>query len=284
MEHPLLELGGHGALLHLAPANGFPPATYLPAIAPVLETHRVVSLPPRAMWPGGPPPPDAPGSWTSLAEDLLAGLRRHALPPVIAVGHSFGAVASLLAAVRDRSRIGALAMLDPVILPPALMQQYRDRQARGEVGFRPLVEGARKRRSRFDSGEEAFKYWRGKPLFSDWSDDALWRYTRAMLHPLPEGGFTLTWSPAWEAHYYESFYPETWEEMAGLDPSLPVLVVGGATSDTLVPEAAALLRERIPWGTHLTLGGHGHLFPHSAPGETGTLLSQWLNGLAPLPR
>src|SRR5688572_21044160 len=89
MEHPLLELGGHGALLHLAPANGFPPATYLPALTPVLATHQVVSLPPRAMWPGNPPP-GAPGSWTELADDLLEGLSRHQLPPVIAVGHSFG--------------------------------------------------------------------------------------------------------------------------------------------------------------------------------------------------
>ena len=281
MDHPLLELGGRGALLHLAPANGFPPATYLPALAPVLTTHRVVSLPPRAMWPGHPPPPGAPGSWTELAEDLLAGFRHHQLPPVIAVGHSFGAVVSLLAAVRDRSHFRALAMLDPVIPPPALMQEHRDRQARGEVGFRPLVEGARKRRSRFDSGEEAFGYWRGKPLFANWSDEVLWRYTRAMLRPLPDGGFTLTWSPAWEAHYYESFYPGTWEEISGLDPSLPVLVVGGATSDTLLPEAAALLRERIPWGTHLTMPGQGHLFPHSAPDDTGTVLREWLRGLEP---
>ena len=281
MEHPLLELGGHGPLLHLAPANGFPPATYLPALAPVLSRHRVVSLPPRAMWPGHGQPPHAPGSWTGLAEDLLAGFSRHQLPPVIAVGHSFGAVASLLAAVRDRSRFRALAMLDPVIPPPAAMQEYRDKQARGEVGFRPLVEGARRRRSRFDSGEEAFGYWRSKPLFGNWSDEALWRYTRAMLRPLPDGGFTLTWSPAWEAFYYESFYPGTWEEIPGLDPSLPVLVVGGATSDTLVPEAVALLRERIPWGTHLTIPGQGHLFPHSAPEETGKILSEWLSGLEP---
>lgn len=279
MEHPLLELGGHGALLHLAPANGFPPATYLPALAPLLERYQVVSLPPRAMWPGHPPPPEAPGSWTALAEDLLAGFRHHQLPPVIAVGHSFGAVASLLAAVRDRSRFRALAMLDPVIPPPAFMQEYRDRLARGEAAFRPLAQGARKRRTRFDSGEEAFEYWRGKPLFGDWTDEALWRYTRAMLRPLPDGGFTLTWSSAWEAHYYESFYSGTWEEMAGLDPSLPVLVVGGATSDTLLPEATALLRERIPWGTHHTIAGHGHLFPHSAPGETGRVLREWLNGL-----
>lgn len=281
MRHPLLELGGRGSLIHLASANGFPPATYLPALAPVLETHRVVSLPPRAMWPGIGAPPEAPGGWESLADDLLAGMRQHALPPVIAVGHSFGAVASLMAAVRDRSRFTALALLDPTIFPPAFMRELREKRARGELEFRPLVQGARKRRSRFATGEEAFGYWRSKPLFADWSDAALWRYTRSMLRPLLEGDFTLTWSPAWEAHYYESFYPDSWEEVARLDPSLPTLIVGGAISDTLLPEAAALLRERLPWASHVSIPARGHLFPQSAPAETGGILSAWLTGLAP---
>lgn len=284
MIHPLLELGGRGPLVHLAPANGFPPATYLPALMPVLEEHRVVSLPPRAMWPGIEPPPEAPGSWESLADDFLTGLRRHGLAPVIAVGHSFGAVASLLAAVRERSRFRALALLDPVIGPPAFMQEYREKRERGEMEFRPLAQGARKRRSRFATGADAFEYWRSKPLFADWSDDAVWRYTGAMLRPLPAGGFTLVWSPEWEAHYYESFYPDTWDEIARLDPSLPILVVGGGTSDTLLPEAVALLRERLPWATHVTIPGRGHLFPQSAPAETGRILTSWLSGLAPLPR
>jgi len=284
MIHPLLELGGRGRPVLLAPANGFPPATYVPALRPVLETHRVVSLPPRAMWPGIAPPPDLPGSWDSLADDLLEGMRRHDLPPVIAVGHSFGAVALLIAAVRDRSRFTALAMLDPTIAPPAFMDNVREKRRRGEMEFRPLVQGARKRKSRFATVEEAFEYWRGKPLFADWSDDAVLRYTGAMLRPLPEGEFSLTWSPAWEAHYYESFHTDTWDEIARLDPSLPVLIVGGDASDTLLPEAAALLRERLPWARHVGIPERGHLFPQSAPEETGEILSGWLSGLAPLPR
>lgn len=284
MRYPLLELGGRGPMVLLVPANGFPPATYLPALGPVLETHRVVSLPPRAMWPGGDPPPESPGSWASLADDLLEGMRRHDLPPVIAIGHSFGAVASLLAAVRDRSRFRALAMLDPTIAPPALMEDVRDKRRRGEMAFRPLVQGARKRRSRFATLEEAFDYWRGKPLFADWSDEAVRRYTGAMLRPLPGGEYTLTWSPAWEAHYYESFHPDTWDDIARLDPTLPLLIAGGATSDTLLPEATTLLRERLPWASHLTVPARGHLFPQSAPVETGDILTRWLSGIVLPPR
>lgn len=280
MTQPLIELGGQGSLIHLAPANGFPAHSYRPALLPLLSDHRVISLPPRAMWPDAGPPPAEPGSWTTLADDLLAGMREHQLPPLIAIGHSFGAVASLLAAVKDRSRFKALALLDPTILPPAMMDELREQRGRGEMSFRPLVQGARKRRSRFSSLPEAFSYWRGKPLFADWSDDAVTRYAKSMLRATGTGDYALSWPGEWEAHYYESFYTDTWADLARLDPGLPLLVVGGSESDTLLPEAAALLRERLPWATYMTVPGYGHLFPHAAPEQTGRTLRGWIEGLS----
>ncbi len=279
MTHPLIELGGRGPLVHLAPANGFPPHSYRPALQPLLTDHRVVSLPPRAMWPGIGPPPEAPGSWSTLADDLLEGIGVHQLPPLIAVGHSFGAVVSLLAAVKDRSRFRALALLDPTIFPPGMMNELRTQRGRGETSFRPLVQGAKKRRGRFSTLSEAFSYWRGKPLFTDWSDDAVTRYAKSMLRATDAGDFTLSWPGEWEAHYYESFYSETWDDLGRLDPSLPLLVVGGSESDTLLPEAKELLRDKLPWATQMTVPGYGHLFPHAAPEQTGRILRGWVDEL-----
>jgi pimeloyl-ACP methyl ester carboxylesterase len=280
MAYPLFELGGSGPLVHLAPANGFPPETYTSALEPLLAGHRVVSLPPRALWPDAGPPPERPGSWSEVADDLLEGMRRHDLPPVVAIGHSFGGVASLLAAVREPSRFRALVLLDPTILPPQMMAEVREQQRKGEASFRPLVHGVRKRRDRFESSGEAFDYWRTKPLFSDWPDDEVWCYAKAMLTPSDDGdGFVLRWSAAWEAYYYASFYPDSWEDLDKLDPALPVLVVGGQKSDAFLPASAALLRGKLGSATHVTIPGRGHLFPQSAPAETGRVLTSWLEGL-----
>jgi pimeloyl-ACP methyl ester carboxylesterase len=284
MPPPLLDLGGRGPLVHLAPANGFPPATYLPALTPILPRHRVVCLPPRAMWFPTPPVPDAPGEWDGLADDLLAGIEAHGLPPLLAIGHSFGAVATVIAAARAPARFRALALLDPTIFIPPVLDQIREQKRRGELASRPLAQGARKRRDRFESAQEAFAYWREKALFRDWSDDAVRRYAAAMLRPAPDGGFTLSWSPLWEAWYYESIHTETWSALARLPDTLPILVIGGERSDTFLPEARALLAGALPRGTHRVLPGHGHLFPHSAPEETGRMLSEWLSGLALPPR
>lgn len=277
--YPLIDLGGNGHLVHLAPANGFPPETYVPALASVLTRHRVVSLPPRAMWPGIGDAPGVPGSWRELADDLLGGMREHQLGPVIGIGHSFGAIATLLAAIRDPGSFRAIALLDPTIFAPPMMEEFLVRKARGELVTRPLADGARKRKDRFGSEDEAFAYWREKSLFADWSDDAVRRYTRAMLRPLPGGGCELSWRRDWEAYYYESFHAETWTDLEGLDRRIPMLVVGGETTDTYLPASRLVMGERLPRATHQVIAGYGHLFPQAAPAETSAVLGAWLASL-----
>jgi len=282
MAHPLIELGGSGPNLVVLPANGFPPETYLPALEPLLPDYRAVSLPPRALWEDVGPPPEEPGTWLTLAADLLEGMRRHALAPAIVVGHSFGAVAALLAAVRAPARFRALVLLDPTILPEAVLAEFAQQRLRGEAGARPLVQGALTRRNRFASEAAAFAYWRRRSLFADWSDDALLRYTRSMLRPV-EDGLVLRWPPAWEAHYYESVYTDSWRELARLDPGLPLLVVRGTGSDTFVASAAERFAAEVPWAAQRAIPGRGHLFPQAAPGETGRILADWLGSLPQAP-
>lgn len=278
-QYPLYTFGGSGPVIHLAVANGFPPQTYRPLLAPFADAYRVVCLPPRALWPQTGPPPAQPGSWRELADDLLAGLRAHNLEGVIAVGHSFGGVASLLAVLDEPERFRALILLDPTILPPHVMDAVRAvREQGGELRL-PLVEGALKRRRRFANAEEAFAYWRGKPLFSDWSDSALWLYTESMTRPAAGGDLELTWSPAWEAYYYQSIYADTWRDLPRLDGLLPVLIVGGETTDTFVAEARERAQALLPTARFVTIAGHGHLFPHSAPDETRRVIREWLTSV-----
>ncbi len=280
MTAPLLELGGRGAPLLLCPANGFPPATYASLLRPLTHSHRVVCLPPRALWPDRAPPPDEAGSWTLLADDLLAGLEAHRLPPVVALGHSFGAVAALIAAGRDPARFRGLVMLDPTMLPPALMDSVRTLRARGEEPRFGLIEAARRRRARFASPEEAFAYWRGKELFADWPDAALHLYVEGMLRPAPDGeGFELAWSPEWEAWYYRSFYPDSWRDLERLAPGLPVLVVRGALSDTFVEASERHFRALRPGAEVKVVPGAGHLFPQSHAAEAAAAVRAWLSRL-----
>ncbi len=281
MTHPLLEFGGRGPVLLVAPANGFPPGTYTPILQPLTAHFRVVCLPPRAMWPDAGDPPTEPGSWATIAEELLQGMALHGLTEVIGLGHSFGSVALLLAAVRERARFRGLCLLDPTIPPPPLLERMRE-TAEATGRSRRMATKARSRRAEFRDPDEAFAYWRQKPLFADWSDDALWLYTHSVLRPSAAGsGFQLSWSAEWEAHYYESLYTGTWGDIERLDATLPLLVIGGAASDTYSPDAAGLLQAELPHARFETVAGYGHLFPQAAPDATRAILENWLRRVVP---
>ena len=182
----------------------------------------------------------------------------------------------MLAAARHRDLFRAVIVLDPTILPLERMEAYGAAKAAGWTEGHPMAERARERRDRFLDHAEAFGYWREKRLFADWPDEALQRYVEGMLAPVVGGGFMLRWSAAWEAYYYESFYSGTWSDLAHLEPSLPVLAIGGGTSDTFLPAARALFQQTVPQATLEVVPGLGHLFPQAAPAPTTALVQGWL--------
>jgi pimeloyl-ACP methyl ester carboxylesterase len=276
MTHPpLLRLGGSGLPIQLALANGITPETYLGMLRPVMETHEVVCLPPRAMWPAEPVP-QVLGQWDEVAADLLLGMEAHGLTGVIAMGHSFGAVASMIAAIREPARFRALILLDPTFLLPHLLEGLAQMRTAGSIGEFPLVARAAKRQSRFESYEAAYDYFRGRGAFRDWTDEAVRAYVWHGLRPATDGGVMLRWPSAWEAYYFSTGYAATWEMIPRAAGLMPTLIVRGAVSDTYVPEAAARVQALLPDATHLEVAGHGHLFPQSAPAQAGELVRSWL--------
>lgn len=278
MSYLLYDFGGSGPVLHFAVANGFPPQTYAPLLQPLTRRYRVVSLPPRALWPGEPPP-DTLHDWHMLADDLLAGMAQHGLTDVIAVGHSFGGIASLLAVLAEPARFRALSLLDPTILPPHAMHFMAEMQAGGKVGDFPLVEGALRRRRTFESAEAAYAYFKSKTLFADWPDAAVRLYAEHGTRPARQGGVELVWPPEWEAYYFSTMYTRTWDILPRLRGLLPLLIIRGANSDTLLPDAAGQIRGILPDAACAEIAGHGHLFPQSAPDDTRRVIEAWLETL-----
>lgn len=275
MRYPLLDFGGRGRPLHFTPATGFPPATYRPLFDRLAAGFHCISMPPRALWTDIGPPPPVPGSWEQHAEDIEAGLAQHGLADVVLVGHSFGGVASLVTAVRHRSRYQGLVLLDPTLLREDLHRRFVAAKAKGWAppDEHPLAGRARVRRSDFATKEEAFESWRGRSLFSLWSNEALRAYVDAGLTEGP-GGYTLVWTGPWEAHSFESIYLGSWDEVPRLDPALPVLLLYGDVSDTFGPAQAARFHQLAPHATVAAIPG-GHLFPQESPAETAAAILDW---------
>ncbi len=282
VDYPIYDYGGDGPVITLAPANGFPPHTYRPLLEPLTAHFRVVGLPPRALWPD-PGPPGQLTSWRQMAADLLAALRAHRLENVIALGHSMGGVASLLAVLQEPERFRGLALLDPTILPPPTLAVIRVMAALGLQERFPLVQGALRRRRAFASVKEAFAYWRGKPLFADWPDETLWLYAEGLTRPAANGadGVELAWPPEWEAQYYRTIMTDTWRELPRLRGLLPTLIINGECTDTFTAASLRRAQRLLPDAAFATIAGHGHLFPHTAPDEARAVIEGWLTSLPP---
>lgn len=270
---PIFELGGEGTVINFALANGFPAQTYIPLYQPFTEDYRVMSLVPRPLW-GDPIPPKKKLNWRkTFGQDLTQALIDYDLSDVILVGHSFGAIASIVAATNVPERIKALILLDPTILPRPFMLFLRTVQMLGLQT--PLAKRALKRQTHFESVESAYEKFKRKRLFSDWHHDALCQYAKSMI---PDGDkLTLAWSREWEAYVFDTIYTGTWGLLPELRNKMPILIVRGTESDTFFEKSAQQVRRILPEATYHEIQGHGHLFPHSAPDQTRDIVMDWLN-------
>ncbi|MBN7798108.1 alpha/beta fold hydrolase [Parahaliea mediterranea] len=268
MEDRLESFGGSGTPLVFAHANGYPPGSYRQFLAPLAEHCEVIGYCHRPLWSNQPAPLRA--NWHLFARDLVDTLERRAAGPVWMMGHSLGAVVSLLAALKRPALFQGLVLLDPVFLPSR--QALSVRLAPHKTLRRlPMVRKALGRPHRFGDTAEAFEFHRGKRAFAGMSDAVLWDYVRAGTRTAGTG-VELAWSPAWEAAVYTSA-PLVWPRL--LRMRLPTLGLRGETSDVL--SAAALRRwARLQPNAELHTCPGGHLLPLERPGETAALVLDFL--------
>jgi len=270
------DFGGDGTIMTLAVANGFPPIVYQPLMIPFTADYKVMALPPRALMPNEEPPEELKSWKDTLAADMIATLQGGGMRGVFGVGHSFGGIATLLAAIAEPDRFKAVILLDPTILMEADMIKMRVQQENGNIDDNPLATRADKRRDRFESREEAYEYFKGKRLFADWPDATVRLYADSL--DFDGDGYTLAWPRAWEAYYFRTLYTYTWDELPRLAATdLPLLIIRGGESDTLLPEAVERMQTILPDATFREIAGHGHLFPQSAPEETRAIINTWLD-------
>lgn len=260
-------------LVNLAYANGFLPQTYTAALTPLFEHYQVVAAHARPMW-QPPPAPETLHHWRQLSADLLAQLDPLASQPVIGIGHSVGAIATLYAAVARPDRFRCVVLIDPTLLSGRYLRGLWLMRLIGRDARMRLVSGALKRGRHWESAEAAYTYFRGKRLFSRWSDAAVRVYSDSLTAPDPAGGVQIVFPPEWEARIYQTIPLDVWQIPARL--TVPTLVIRGELSNTFHAESASRFSRLNPRATLITIPDAGHLVAQEQPEATGRAIADFI--------
>ena len=194
----LFDFGGSGPRLHFANANGYPPAAYAPLLAELTPRYHVIALRSRPLQPGSDPA--SLHSWLPFVDELIAFLDAQQARGWAGVGHSLGAVTTVLAALRRPELFRAIVAIEPVFFNPLKLAAFDVIRALGLAErVHPLIAGARRRRRVFASADEMFARYRQAPVFRRLDDRALRAYVDAVAVPRAgQPGVELAFSPEWE--------------------------------------------------------------------------------------
>ena len=282
-----LVLSRTGLPLLFIHANGYPPEAYQSFLAHFLDKFQVIALSLRPFFPGSEP--TNLKDWRDFRDDYLDfiddqlfnegfGDSKIGDTQLIGVGHSVGAMTSLMAAIERPNLFKALVLIEPVLFPPwqgSLMRVLAPCNLIRKI--HPLIRTTLKRKVNFPSKELMFMNYREKPIFHRLSDDMLRDYVSGLANENPDGTVQMKYSPEWEARIYETgglADEYVWRNLPHV--TCPVLVLRGEDSDTLKPRVLQRMVNDLPNGQSHTEPETGHLLPLEIPDRAASLVADYL--------
>lgn len=261
-----LDSEGDRPPLHFSHANGFPVSMYLPWMAGLARDFRVLGLSLR----GQDGLSEGISSWHRVALDLAGFLDSRGLGPVVGVGHSIGAVTTLLCAARRPDLFSRIVLLDPPIFPRRWVLLFRWASLFGLKRRFPPAARARRRRNGWKDRQEALDYFRTKEMFHGWKEEYLRAYVTYGLRPDPDHGTVLVCPPEAEARGFENYPMDVWSWPQRL--RTPALLVRGAESNVLTDATCRSFCRLCPHAKTVVVDGAGHFIPMQRPEETLRLI------------
>jgi pimeloyl-ACP methyl ester carboxylesterase len=267
--------GGTGPLAHFAHATGLCAGVYSP-LADILGSNlNMVGMDDRGHGQTSlPADPDRLTSWNIFRDDLEIFVD-HLDRPLVAMGHSRGAVVSLLLAVKRPDLIRALVLIDPTILPFSWMWWWYLAKKTGLARWLPIVATASKRRYYWPDQESILNSYRQKAVFRTWQEGFLEAYVADGTERFRQNGILLSCDPAWESKCFAVCPHDIWRYVAGL--KLPVLVLYGAKSDTFLAPAAKRFQSEVPHAKFKCFEQSGHFLPMEQPAATAEAIFDFLD-------
>lgn len=207
------------------------------------------------------------GNWNDLCDELIASIeagqkKRQCQQPVVGLGHSAGAVVTLMAASKRPDLFTHVVLLDPPLFSRRKRFVMGALRRVGLMDRMGLVKQARARRNRFATIKEARDYFRPKGLFKDFHPRCFDDYVQHALKPHAHG-FELAIAPEQEAQIFRSIIARAPRAMHKVKGTL----IYGTTSDAIDSSDIRWWHKNLPLFAIKGFDG-AHLFPLEQPDKT----------------
>ncbi|MEM9326738.1 MAG: alpha/beta hydrolase [Bacteroidota bacterium] len=253
------QLNDEGDDAHFYPGSGLPVGVYGPLLERLSSHYQLSSLAIRASWRDARlPGPQI--DWRIYAKDLIAFLEARYAKPIVAIAHSQGAHATLVAAVMRPDLFKQLILVDPVAVLkrdevliswiPYFVKRY----------FEPF-KSVRLRQSTWDSVEQYYEYLSTHRAYKRIPPDKLRILAEYSLEATDNGSFRFVYPVAWEMA--SSALPRSLKQYFK-QVTVPYTVIMGKPS-LFSSQKVRDSWSRVMKSTMVVNEQYGHLIPLEAP-------------------
>lgn len=211
------------------------------------------------------------GDLGNLASELIHSLDQRNDGPVIGLGHSSGAVATLLAASRRPELFSEIILIEPAFFSGWKRAMIRLATGLGFADKLGPTPKALKRRSHFPDTEMARTYFLQRRLFQLFHPQCFEDYLEHGLKISDQGGLELAFSKDTEIEIFRSTQTHAPKNLKQLKGTM----IYGETSDLFWKSDVAWWKRALPNFELVPFSG-GHLFPLEQPHETAELIKSIL--------
>lgn len=244
---------------HFFGGNGLPMGVYLPFLTLLSKEFRISSLAFRASWKNAPKQ-TRQVKWSIYTNDLINFIETTYAQPIIGIGHSQGANATLMAASQRPDLFKALYLFDPVCvtkfdqIKSSLIPYFIKKR------FEPFKSSLRKK-SIWKSPEAYFQYLQKAKGYKRISEQNLKLLARESLILDNNGRYKLIFPRDWETANYA--LPINFDK-ALRNLSLPYKIILGKPSLFVSPKVRANWNKFAKKNIIIN-SNYGHLIPLEAP-------------------
>ena len=260
---------------HFYGGNGFALGVYEPLLNDLAQHLNITALTMRGEW------YDKPTADKMTREEdadvLIEFLQKTQDKPIIGIGHSQGATATTMAAVKRPDLFSALYLLEPVTFTNQQGKLYSLVPRRVKMTREPF-KSTQIKQADWDSVDAYYQFLRRHTAYKRITDEHLLTYAKNSLEPGEQGKLTLRFSPKQElANYFGT--PLIMKPLQQLiaDNKVPVQLIIGKPSMFISQQVRQMWDKFVPSEQMTVLNEYGHLLPLEAPELCAKLIFQKLN-------